>query len=125
MDCKVTDFLQNNVTPASVFDRILQKRQAKVLIFNKEQSFSLLFFHFFLMKQILNKVNYAEGLTEILKKGSGNHETGIILINSCLLYLSFSSFPGTRSRTTDLTGLKKRWINRRSFVTISASPFIS
>ncbi len=37
MDCKGIDFSANTITQASVFDRILQKRHAKVLIFRKEQ----------------------------------------------------------------------------------------
>lgn len=52
MDCKGIDFSINTNATISVFDRILQKRQAKVLIFRKEQSFFVLFFENYLKKQM-------------------------------------------------------------------------
>ena len=40
MDCKGTDFSKNTIPVTPVFDGIPQKRQAKVLIFSKEQILS-------------------------------------------------------------------------------------
>ena len=47
MDCKGIDFSVNTIPSTSVFGRILQKRQAKVLIFRKGQIVSDVFFVFF------------------------------------------------------------------------------